>query len=102
MPLSSRTVATLLVDTTRAAAGALGRFVRTGDAASLRRTFVDVGRHAFVETGEQRVGHLLAVDQVNQHEGCAVPHLERPLADLRVAAAGLQRGELWWERVACD
>ena len=42
----------------------------------------------------------LAVDQVDHHRGRAIAHLERPLADLHMAAPRLQRFHLRRQRVA--
>src|SRR5262245_5527065 len=68
--------------------------------ALLRRALAQVSRCALVETRVERIGHLLAVDQFDQHRGGAATHLERPLADLRVAASRFQRVELRRQRIA--
>src|SRR4249920_1650561 len=68
----------------------------------LGRALAEVGGRAFVEAGVQRVGDLLAADQVDQHRRRAVSHLEWPLADLGVATSGLERVELRRQRVAGD
>src|SRR5215831_5203487 len=66
------------------------------------RALAEVGRRALVQAGVERIGDLLAADEVDQHPRRAVAHLERPLADLRMAASFLQRGELRRQRVAGD
>src|SRR5437868_3824262 len=73
---------------------------RTATPRLLGRALAQVGRRAFVQAGVQRVGHLLLVDQVDQHRGRAVAHLEGALADLRMAAAALQRIQLRGQGVA--
>ena len=55
---------------------------------------------ALVEAGVERIGNRLAVDEIDQNCRRAMAHLERPLADLRVAATRLQRGQLRRQSVA--
>src|SRR3954469_17421540 len=45
-----------------------------------RRALAEVVRRAFVEAGVERIGHLLVGDQVDQHRGRPMAHLERALA----------------------
>lgn len=60
----------------------------------LRRALPEVLRGALVAAGVERGLDRLVVDQVDQHRGGAMAHLERAPPDLRVAPAGLEGGHL--------
>src|SRR5262245_6757647 len=68
----------------------------------LRQASVRAFGRARIQPGEQRITHLLAVDQVDHDRRRPVAHLERPLADLDMAATGLERLHLRRQRVAGD